>query len=80
MKVGKVIKRIVREQAGLAEDVKIRKWQTASMLGLDSLDEIEVIMCVEEEFDIGIKDCEAMTISSVGQLIEMVKWKLKHEA
>lgn len=41
-------------------------------LGLDSLDAVEVVMAIEEEFAIEIPDEEADAIESVGQAIEYI--------
>ncbi|GHJ83746.1 hypothetical protein NliqN6_0148 [Naganishia liquefaciens] len=41
-------------------------------LGLDSLDAVEVVMAIEEEFAIEIPDEEADAITSVGQAIEYI--------
>lgn len=39
-------------------------------LGLDSLDTVEVVMAVEEEFAVEIPDAEADKITSVGEAVE----------
>ncbi|KZT30497.1 acyl carrier protein [Neolentinus lepideus HHB14362 ss-1] len=44
----------------------------AEDLGLDSLDAVEVVMAVEEEFSIEIPDAEADEITSVQQAIEYI--------
>lgn len=41
-------------------------------LGLDSLDAVEVVMAIEDEFAIEIPDAEADRISSVGDAVEYV--------
>lgn len=41
-------------------------------LGFDSLDEVEAIMYVEEEFDIDITDEQAEQLETVGQLIDFI--------
>jgi len=42
-------------------------------LGADSLDQAELVMALEEEFDIEIPDDEAGKISTVGSAIEFIK-------
>jgi acyl carrier protein len=49
-------------------------------LGLDSLDDIELIMAIEEEFDIEITDEEAERIKTVQQTIDAVKARVKVES
>ncbi|KAK6497720.1 hypothetical protein TWF481_012123 [Arthrobotrys musiformis] len=41
-------------------------------LGLDSLDTVEVVMAIEEEFSVEIPDKEADAIQSVGQAVEYI--------
>lgn len=41
-------------------------------LGLDSLDTVEVVMAIEEEFNVEIPDKEADEIKSVGQAVEYI--------
>ena len=42
-------------------------------LGADSLDTVELVMALEEEFDIEIPDEEAEKIQTVGQAIDYIK-------
>ena len=42
-------------------------------LGADSLDIVELIMALEEEFDLQIPDSEAEKIATVGDVIEYIK-------
>lgn len=44
----------------------------ANDLGLDSLDTVEVVMAIEEEFSVEIPDKEADEIKSVGQAVEYI--------
>jgi len=66
------VKSIVAEQLGVAlEEVK----ETSSFieeLGADSLDIVELIMALEEEFDVEIPDEEAERIQTVGDAIKFV--------
>ncbi len=67
------VKKIVAEQLGVNEaDVK-----TESMfvddLGADSLDTVELVMALEEEFECEIPDEEAEKITSVQQAIDYIK-------
>lgn len=71
------VKKIVAEQLGASEaDVK----NTSSFvddLGADSLDTVELVMALEEEFDCEIPDEEAEKITNVQQAIDYVTSNLK---
>ncbi len=48
-------------------------------LGADSLDIVELIMGIEEEFDIEIPDEDARKLTSVGEALSYIKGKLNIE-
>ncbi|MEO8164259.1 MAG: acyl carrier protein [Betaproteobacteria bacterium] len=67
------VKKIVAEQLGVNEaDVKIES-TFVDDLGADSLDTVELVMALEEEFECEIPDEEAEKITSVQQAIDYVK-------
>ena len=67
------VKKIVAEQLGVNEaDVKIES-TFVDDLGADSLDPVELVMALEEEFECEIPDAEAEKITSVQQAIDYVK-------
>ena len=66
------VKRIVAEQLGVNEaDIKIES-TFVDDLGADSLDTVELVMALEEEFECEIPDDEAEKITSVKQAIDYV--------
>ncbi len=71
------VKKIVAEQLGTKEaDVK----NTSSFvddLGADSLDTVELVMALEEEFDCEILDEEAEKITTVQQAVDYINKNLK---
>ncbi len=73
--VGQKVKSIIAEQLG----VKIEEvTDTASFvddLGADSLDTVELVMALEEEFGIEIPDEDAEKITSVGEATRYVESK-----
>ena len=72
----RVIK-MVAEQLGVKEeDVKITS-SFVEDLGADSLDTVELIMALEEEFDTEIPDDEAEIITTVQQAIDYINKNLK---
>ena len=68
------IRDVIAEQLGV-EDVEIITMDTTFIddLGADSLDIVELIMALEEEFDIEIPEAEAEKISTVGDVVEYIK-------
>ena len=67
------IKKIVVEQLGSDEADVTPKSAFINDLGADSLDIVELIMALEEEFDIEIPDSEAEKIATVGDVVEYIK-------
>jgi acyl carrier protein len=64
------VKRIVAEQLGVAEaDIKIES-SFVDDLGADSLDTVELVMALEDEFEMEIPDEQAEKITTVQQAID----------
>lgn len=71
------VKKIVSEQLGANEaDVKNAS-SFVDDLGADSLDTVELVMALEEEFDCEIPDEDAEKITTVQQAIDYVNANLK---
>jgi len=67
------VKKIVAEQLGVNEaDVK-NESSFVNDLGADSLDTVELVMALEEEFETEIPDEEAEKIATVQQAIDYIK-------
>lgn len=67
------VKKIVAEQLGVNEaDVKSES-SFVNDLGADSLDTVELVMALEEEFETEIPDEEAEKITTVQQAIDFIK-------
>ncbi len=63
------IKSIIAEELGIeADEIKLES-NLADDLGADSLDSIELIMAVEEAFDVQIDDNEATNIKLVSDIV-----------
>lgn len=67
------IKQIVVEQLGVEEKEVTIESSFIDDLGADSLDIVELIMALEEEFDLEIPDSEAEKITTVGDVVEYIK-------
>ena len=66
------VKKIVVEQLGVKEDEVTNEASFVDDLGADSLDTIELVMALEEEFSIEIPDEDAEKIVSVGDAVNYI--------
>jgi len=73
MSVEEKIKNIICEQLEVNEKDVVPEASFVDDLGADSLDQVELIMAMEEEFDISISDEEAEKIVTVRDAIEYVE-------
>jgi acyl carrier protein len=71
------VKKIVVEQLGVKEEEATNSASFVDDLGADSLDTVELVMALEEEFECEIPDEEAEKITSVQQAIDYIKAHVK---
>ncbi len=64
---------IVSEQLGVDKEKISPETSFVNDLGADSLDQVELVMELEEEFDIDIPDDAAENIQTVGQAIDFIQ-------
>ena len=69
------VKKIVVEQLGVKEEEVTLEASFVDDLGADSLDTVELVMALEEEFSIEIPDEDAEKILTVGKALEYIKEK-----
>ncbi len=67
------VKDIVAEQLGVDKEKIKRESNFVNDLGADSLDTVELVMELEEEFDISIADDAAEKIQTVGEAIDHIE-------
>lgn len=67
------VKDIIVEQLGVEEEEIKMEASFIDDLGADSLDIVELIMALEEEFELEIPDKEAEKIATVGDAVEYIK-------
>jgi acyl carrier protein len=72
MSVNERVKNIVAEQLGIGVDEVNNESSFIDDLGADSLDTVELVMALEEEFDIEISDEQAENISTVQSAIDYI--------
>ena len=71
------VKGIIVEQLGVAENAVTMEASFIDDLGADSLDIVELIMAIEEEFDIEIPDSDAEKVVTVEDVVEYIKENVK---
>ena len=73
--VDECVKKIIAEQLGVEEDEVVPEASFVEDLGADSLDTVELVMALEEEFEIEIPDEDAEKILTVGKALDYIKEK-----
>ena len=66
------VKAIVAEQLGVEDDQVVNAASFMDDLGADSLDTVELVMALEEEFDVEISDEDAEKILKVQDAIDYI--------
>jgi acyl carrier protein len=72
------VKKIVVEQLGVKDEEVSNQSSFVDDLGADSLDTVELVMALEEEFECEIPDEDAEKITTVQQAIDYVNTHLKN--
>ena len=67
------VKEIIVEQLGVNTDQVTREAKLIEDLGADSLDAVELVMAIEEEFEIEVPDEDAEKLENVGNIIDHVE-------
>ncbi len=67
------VKEIVVERLGVEDDKVTMEAEFIGDLNADSLDLVEVIMALEQEFDTEVKDEDAENIRTVGDAVRFIK-------
>ena len=73
-------KKVVAEQLGVELEAITNKSKFAEDLGADSLDTVELVMALEEEFEVEIPDEEAEKIKTFDEVIVFLEDRLKTPA
>ena len=67
------VKGIIIEQLGVTDTAVTMEASFIDDLGADSLDIVELIMAIEEEFDIEIPESDAEKVVTVGDVVDYIK-------
>ena len=74
------VQKIVVEQLGVKEEQVKPEANFTNDLGADSLDTVELVMALEEEFEMEIPDEEAEKISTVQSAVDYIKKEVSAKA
>uniref|UniRef100_A0A0D3HMD0 Acyl carrier protein n=1 Tax=Oryza barthii TaxID=65489 RepID=A0A0D3HMD0_9ORYZ len=69
--VGKVMQ-IVKQQLALGEEAKLAPESQFTELGADSLDTVEIVMALEEEFGITVEEDSAQSITTIQDAADLI--------
>jgi acyl carrier protein len=67
------VKKVIEEQLSVNQDQITKEASFIDDLGADSLDTVELVMALEEEFGVEIPDEEAEKITKVGEAIDYIE-------
>lgn len=70
------VKEILCEQLDVEEDKVTTEASIVEDLGADSLDVVDLVMSLEEEFDIEIPDEDVENIKTVGDMVKYIEAKI----
>ena len=71
------VQKIIAQQLKVEPSVVVPEAELQKDLGAESLDAMEIIMNIEEAFDIDVPDDQARKVQTVGDIIGVVKAQLK---
>lgn len=71
------IKDIIVEQLDVEEDAVTMEASITEDLGADSLDVVDLVMSIEESFDVEIPDEEVENIKAVGDIVKYIENKVE---
>lgn len=77
MNIFETISGIIKDQLAIDESMLLKEETLLDELNADSLDVVEIIMNIEDEFDIEISDPEAESVRTVGDIVRVVSSKIE---
>lgn len=66
------VKNVISEKLNVGEDQVTTDAKFVEDLGADSLDQVELIMALEDEFEIKVPEEEAEKLTSVGEAVDYI--------
>jgi len=77
MSLERRVQEIIVEQLGVSAEEAVPEASFIDDLGADSLDIVELVMAMEEEFDVEIPDEDAEKIQTIGAAVQYLRDKLE---
>ena len=71
------VKKVIADQLGIEKETIKNESNFADDLGADSLDSVELVMALEEEFDVEISEDQAESITTVQSAIDYIAENIK---
>lgn len=71
------VKKLLSEQLNIEEEKITESAKVIDDLGADSLDVVEMLMTLEDEFNISVTDEESVSLKTVGDIVKLIDSKTK---
>jgi acyl carrier protein len=71
------VRKLLAEQLNIAPDKIDLKSRVIEDLGADSLDVVEMLMVLEDEFNVTVSDEESLQLKTVGDIVNLIDGKTK---
>jgi acyl carrier protein len=71
------VKKLLAEQLNIAADKVTMQSRVIEDLGADSLDVVEMLMVLEDEFNVTVTDEESLKLKTVGDIVNLIDSKTK---
>lgn len=71
------VRKLLAEQLNIAPDKIDLKSRVIEDLGADSLDVVEMLMVLEDEFNVTVSDEESLQLKTVGDIVNLIDNKTK---
>ncbi len=71
------VKKLLAEQLNISADTITMKSRVIEDLGADSLDVVEMLMILEDEFNVTVTDEESLKLKTVGDIVNLIDAKAK---
>lgn len=73
------VRKLLAEQLNISEDTISLKSKVIEDLGADSLDVVEMLMVLEDEFNVTVSDEESLTLKTVEDIVNLIDTKTKKD-